>query len=41
MLSHYWLNLDANYEYKYTDREYEVLMLKKGLNDKKPKGGAA
>ena len=40
MLSHYWLNMEANYDYKYTDREYEVLMLKKGLKDKKPKPGA-
>jgi serine/threonine-protein kinase SRPK3 len=29
MLSHYWLNLPANYEYKYTDKQYEVMILKK------------
>jgi hypothetical protein len=34
MLSHKWLNLPANYDYKYTDREYEVMMLKKELKDK-------
>jgi hypothetical protein len=34
MLSHKWLNLQANYDYKYTDREYEVMMLKKELKDK-------
>ena len=38
MLSHYWLNMPANYESKYTDREYEVMMLKKELKDK-VKGG--
>jgi hypothetical protein len=32
--------MDANYDYKYTDREYEVLMLKKELKEKKPKGSA-
>lgn len=26
--------MPANYEYKYTDREYEVMMLKKDLKDK-------
>ena len=26
--------MSANYEYKYTDREYEVMMLKKELKDK-------
>ena len=29
MLSHEWLNMDANYDYKYSDREYEVMLLKK------------
>lgn len=29
MLSHYWLNMEANYEYKFSDREYEVMLLKK------------
>ncbi len=40
MLDNYWLNMKPNYEYKYTDREYEVMMLKKDLKDKgKPSGG--
>jgi len=30
--------MQPNYEYKYTDREYEVMMLKKELKDK-VKGG--
>lgn len=38
MLDHSWLNMTPNYEYKYTDREYEVMMLKKELKDK-VKGG--
>jgi serine/threonine-protein kinase SRPK3 len=29
MLQHPWLNMSANYEYKYSDREYEVMLLKK------------
>jgi hypothetical protein len=31
MLSHPWLNLSANYDYKYTDKEYEIMMLKKDM----------
>ena len=38
MLNHNWLNMEPNYEYKYSDREYEVMMLKKDLKDK-VKGG--
>ena len=38
MLSHPWLDRPANYEYQYSDREYEVIMLKKDLKDK-VKGG--
>jgi hypothetical protein len=38
MLSHPWLTRTANYDYKYSDREYEVMMLKKDLKDK-VKGG--
>lgn len=38
MINHPWLNMKANYEYKYTDREYEVMMLKKQLNEKSGKG---
>lgn len=41
MLSHPWLNLSANYEYKYTDREYEVMMLKKELKDKVKNGAGS
>lgn len=33
MLDHPWLDMAANYEYKYSDREYEVMMLKKQLKD--------
>lgn len=33
MLSHPWFDMKPNYEYKYTDREYEVMMLKKQLKD--------
>jgi len=39
MLDHPWLDAAANYEYKYTDREYEVMMLKKELKDKVKTGG--
>jgi hypothetical protein len=31
MLSHKWLNMPANYEYKYTDKEYDIMMLKKDV----------
>jgi len=31
MLNHKWLNMNANYEYKYTDKEYEIMMLKKDM----------
>ena len=33
MLNHPWLNMTDNYEYKYTDREYDVMMLKKELKN--------
>jgi len=36
MLKHPWLNMKDNYDFKYSDREYEVMMLKKDL--KKDKG---
>jgi serine/threonine-protein kinase SRPK3 len=39
MLKHPWLDMQPNYEYKYTDREYEVMMLKKELKDKVKTGG--
>ena len=41
MLNHYWLNMPANNEHKYSDREYEVMMLKKELRDKVKTGGKA
>jgi hypothetical protein len=39
MLSHPWLNLSANYDYKYTDKEYEIMMLKKEMKLTTNKGG--
>ena len=39
MLSHPWLNMSANYEYKYTDKEYEIMMLKKDMRQASSKGG--
>lgn len=39
MLRHPWLDLKDNYEFKYTDREYEVMMLKKEVKNQM-KGGA-
>lgn len=38
MLKHPWLEMGDNYEYKYTDREYDIMMLKK---DHKNQKGAA
>jgi len=29
MLKHPWLDMEDNYDYKYTEREYETLRLKK------------
>jgi len=31
MLNHPWLNRTSNYEYKYTEKEYEIMMLKKDM----------
>lgn len=39
MLNHKWLNMTANYEYKYTDKEYEIMMLKKDMKMGGNKGG--
>jgi serine/threonine protein kinase len=39
MLQHPWLNMGANYEYKYTDTEYEKMMLKKDMKMTGGKGG--
>ena len=33
MLNHPWLDMKSSYEYKYSDREYEVMMLKKQLKE--------
>lgn len=33
MLKHPWLSLSDNYDYKYTEREYETLRLKKQLKE--------
>ena len=42
MLKHPWLSLPDNYDYKYTEREYETLRLKKQLKEqmKGVSGGA-
>jgi len=40
MLKHPWLEMKDNYEFKYTDREYDVMMLKKDLKNQ-IRGGAA
>jgi len=39
MLSHPWLNMSPNYDYKYTDKEYEIMMLKKDMKMTANKGG--
>lgn len=39
MIKHPWLDMAPNTDYKYTDREYEVMMLKKELKDKVKNGG--
>ena len=38
MLKHPWLDMSDKYDFKYTDREYEVMMLKKELKNQM-KGG--
>ena len=42
MLHHKWLNLEPNFDFKFSDREYEVMLLKKQIkesgNDKKGAG---
>lgn len=35
MLDHPWFNVAANYDYKYTDKEYEIMLLKKDIQSKK------
>lgn len=34
MLDHPWLNMAPNNDYKYTDKEYEIMLLKKDLKEK-------
>jgi serine/threonine-protein kinase SRPK3 len=34
MLDHPWLNMPPNYDFKYTDKEYEIMTLKKELKNK-------
>lgn len=38
MLQHPWLNMPDNYDFKYTEREYEVMMLKKDLKNQMKAG---
>ena len=33
MLKHPWLDSPDNYDFKYSDREYDVMMLKKDLKN--------
>jgi hypothetical protein len=34
MLDHPWLNQEDNYDYKHTDKEFEVMQLKKEIKEK-------
>jgi len=34
MLEHPWLSMEDNYDFKYTEREFEVMMLKRDLKNK-------
>lgn len=38
MLAHPWLDMESNFDFKYTEREYEVMLLKKELKNQM-KGG--
>lgn len=38
MLQHPWLDMESNFDFKYTEREYEVMLLKKELKNQM-KGG--
>ena len=40
MLKHPWLDMEPNYDFKYSEREYEVMLLKKELKNQM-KGGAS
>ena len=33
MLKHPWLDMETNYDFKYSEREYEVMLLKKELKN--------
>ena len=41
MLKHPWFEMTDNYEFKYTDREYDVMMLKKDLKNQMKGSSAA
>ena len=34
MLDHPWLNMGENASYKYTEKEYEIMMMKKDIKEK-------
>ena len=34
MLDHPWLRMDPNYDYKLTDKEFEIMMMKKQMKNK-------
>lgn len=40
MLDHPWLNSKPNYDYKMSDKEYEVMQLKKQLKSNVKGGGS-
>ena len=41
MLKHPWLDMSDNYDFKFTDREYDVMMLKKEMKNTMKSGTAA
>lgn len=36
MLDHPWLNMPANYDYKYTEKEFQIMQLKKEMKGAEP-----
>ncbi len=40
MLRHPWLDMPANYDIRYTKKEFEIMQLKKDLKGDKSKNGA-
>ena len=38
MLNHPWLNGEAVYDYKFSDKEFEIMQLKKDLKSKVTSG---